>query len=112
MPTSVKVKNEPPSPPKKAIKRGFEEVIRALESEDDQDITEVVPSSSKTRLASIDIPSVRRSARKSTKSSKKARYDLDPMDELHDALKTQFRIIGDAFQAVSEAFEAFAKRDE
>ena len=113
----VKVKLEPPSPAKKAVKRGFDETIPDIESESDNDVVEQSPSiasSSRTLLPvpTVEVPTVRRSNRKPVKGSKKPRRMSDPMEELHDSLRTQFKIVGDAFHAIGEAFDIFAKRDD
>lgn len=120
-PETPKVKREPVSPPKRAVKRGFE----AVSAEDDENNgngndgndrnVENLPGPSKG-IPIVEIPKGRRVTRQSSaginKAPKKARFDSESPTEFHDILKEQFDVISTAFAHIGDAFAKYGLKNE
>jgi hypothetical protein len=104
----VRVKKEPITPPKKASKRGFEEIVDMSDDENDVEEEEQDPPTAGRRAASssssvpvVEIPRKTRQSSLPSKTAKKVRLETTPQQEFHDILQAQFQAISEAFHVIS-----------
>lgn len=104
----VRVKKEPITPPKKASKRGFQEIVELSDDEnapeeEEQDFQTAgrCVASSSSSLPVVEIPRKTRQSSLPSKTVKKVRLETTPQQEFHDILQAQFQAISEAFHVIS-----------